>query len=418
MECKVINNQYIYAVSKGAFCFFYNSLNGNIGYAKSIDKLSSDFYAQTEDLFVDLQSVEYEQLYLVVSENCNFRCKYCRQSKASSPRNMSCAEIKNAIDIFLSNSSKPKSIIFFGGEPLINFEGIRFAIQYIRNCGLDISYSMVINGSLCSPEIANYLAQNHVEVIVSLDGPEDIHNNARIYEGGRHTYQQALQGYTNLKNAGCTTGITAVIGPHNETRFDELVNWAIQLRPNTLGFCMPHGDNSNFAMKVSSFHNIHDQMISAYAKLRIHGIKLVQVEQKLKRFIEGKTVPFDCKACGKRIVACPGGRFGICEGAITRRELFHKKLTELNGDISAYKKSTPFNIVSCRSCIAYRICGGGCCYDKLTRYGRVDIADKYQCGLSINIAEYAIKYIADNLPLIYDSYILKSKDRELLIETL
>ena len=55
-----------------------------------------------------------------------------------------------------------------------------------------------------------------------------------------------------------------LIGPHNENQFDELINWAIELAPNSLGFCLPHGDKSNYAMGLTSFEKVHKEMLRAF----------------------------------------------------------------------------------------------------------------------------------------------------------
>lgn len=418
MRCVKIKEQYIYCLSSEKYTLFYNNVNGQIAYAKCINSIDDAFFIEPNDTKINLNNVAYEQLYLAVSESCNFRCKYCRQHKSGALVNMSIDDIKNAIDTFYSVSSTPKSVVFFGGEPLLNIKGIQYAIDYIKGIDSDMPFSMVINGSLCTNEIANYLAKNDVEVIVSLDGPENLHNKARVYLGGNGTYKEALQGYLNLKNAGCTTGITTVIGPHNEKHFDELIAWASNLVPNSLGFCLPHGDNNNYAMNITSFEEAHKEMIRAFDVLHKEGIYIVQVEQKLKAFLLGYSIPFECKACGKRIVACKDRRFGICEGPITNKDMFLNNIEGLKKIVATYKKTSPFLIDSCRSCIAYRICGGSCVYDKLTRFGRVDIPDECRCGLNIMIAERAMTHILENIVPLQESHILTTDERNSFMCTL
>lgn len=416
MNCIKIKNQYVFSLERDNYTLFYNNINGKIAYAKDINNLNDNFFESAIDINVNLEDINYEQLYLAVSESCNFRCKYCRQKKANMLVNMTRSDIKNAIDIFYSVSSTPRSIVFFGGEPLMNIEGIRYAIKYIRGFDKQIPFSMVINGSLCTKEIAHFFAKNNVEIIVSLDGPEDIHNQTRRFASGNDTYQSALCGYQNSKDAGCITGITTVIAPHNEKHFDRLIDWAIKLRPNSLGFCLPHGDNNNFAMKLSSFEEVHKKMIKAFDVLHQNGIYLVQVEQKMRAFLLGYPIPYECKACGKRIVACKDKKFGICEGPITKQEMFFDNITQLRACVQMYKKTSPFLIPSCSSCIAYRICGGSCVYDKLTRFGRVDIPDGCRCGLNVMIAERSMEYIMEKIPLISDFHILTSEERNKVTE--
>lgn len=408
------NNQYIFRLERGSCTLFYNNINGKLAFAKTADDLEKSFFSPALDTNIDLDAICYEQLYLAVSESCNFRCKYCRQKKTSELVNMSRADIKNAIDLFYSVASVPRSIVFFGGEPLMNIDGIRYAIEYVHGFDISIPFSMVINGSLCTKEIARFFAENQVEVIISLDGPERHHNEARVFADGKGTYQSALRGYQNLKEAGCVTGITAVIGPHNEYYFDDLIDWAIGLRPDSLGFCLPHGDENNFAMKLASFGEVHKKMLTAFDVLHRNGIYLVQVEQKFEAFLSGQPIPYECKACGKRIVACKDKRFGICEGFITKHEMFDECIEQLPARVHAYKEASPFLIPSCSSCIAYRICGGSCVYDKLTRFGRVDVPDICRCGLNKLIAEKAMEYIIENMPYIDGVYTLTAEDRRKL----
>ena len=415
MECLYLNHQYVYVKESNNRKLFYNNQNGKIAYAENVEALSNDFFEMPLDTNINMEDVAYEQLYLVVSESCNFRCKYCRQKKTTTIENMSIEEIQNAIDIFYKIAKTPRSIVFFGGEPLMNFEGIKYAIQYVRSFDRNISFSMVINGSLCTLKIADYFAKNKIEVIVSLDGPEPYHNSARCYENGAGTYENALRGYHFLKDAGCVTGITTVIGPHNEGHFKELVAWAIDLKPNSLGFCLPHGNENNYAMQLSSFSSVHEKMISAYGDLHNHGVYLVQVEQKINAFIAGIAIPYECKACGKRIVACKEKRFGICEGAITLHDKYYKNMDQLLIDIKEYKKTSPFYISDCQSCIALRICGGSCAYDKLTRYGRADIKDEYRCGLNCMIAEKALELVANRISDIRQNRILSNNERQDII---
>ncbi len=418
MEYIKINNQYIFVLEKNGCRLFYNNINGKLAIAEKVEKLEDVFFEPAKDIQIDLDEFSYEQLYLAVSESCNFRCKYCRQKKTENIINMTKEDIKNAIDTFYSVASKPKSIVFFGGEPLLNVEGIRFAIEYIRNFDNEVQFSMVINGSLCTKEIARFFAKYKVEVIVSMDGPEELHNKARINISGNGTYYQAIRGYRYLKEAGCITGITTVVGPHNEKYFDELIDWAISLQPNSFGLCLPHGDNNNFAMQLSSFDEVHKKMISAFDVLHKNGIYLVQIEQKMKAFILGYPIPYECKACGRRIVACKNKKFGICEGPITNHEMFYDSVDKLPASIHEYKKSSPFVNDSCSKCIAYRICGGSCVYDKLTRFGRTDIQDACRCGLNKMIVEKSMEYILENLTVLDNNYILTEEHRKILYSKL
>ena len=108
MENIKLNNQYIYIMEKKGRKLFYNNINGKLAIAEKIQDLGKDFYEPAQDINIDLDEVCYEQLYLAVSESCNFRCKYCRQKKTPELVNMTIEEIKNAIDNNPISKFKPE----------------------------------------------------------------------------------------------------------------------------------------------------------------------------------------------------------------------------------------------------------------------------------------------------------------------
>jgi sulfatase maturation enzyme AslB (radical SAM superfamily) len=425
------DDQYLFCLEENGQSVYYNNKNGKLAICREVNKNRledivenleiAEFFSLDESLFrIDPVEIKYEQLYLAVSESCNFRCRYCRQRKTKDIINMTNEDIINAVDTFYDISDSPKSVVFFGGEPLLNAVGIMFAVNYIRSFDSDIPFSMVTNGALCSKELAYFFAANRVEVIVSLDGPEELNDAARISADGTGTYQNTLNGYRYLREAGCTVGISSVIGPHNGNYFEELVQWVIKIRPNSVGFCLPHGDDKNFAMQIESFDDVHRKMIAAFEELHENKIYLVQVEQKLSAFLQGRLIPYECKSCGKRIVACRNKKFGHCEGAITKPEMFFESIEQLTPLVLEYKKTSPLFIQQCRSCISLQICGGSCPYDKFTRFHRTDVPDDCRCGLNRLIAERSMRYVLENSSLLSEEkcHILSRQDRKILLDTL
>lgn len=76
-----------------------------------------------------------EQIILEVTEQCNFRCKYCVYSEDFSGnrdfgnRRMPTEIAFKAIDWALENSGAKLAITFYGGEPLLNFKLMKAVIE-------------------------------------------------------------------------------------------------------------------------------------------------------------------------------------------------------------------------------------------------------------------------------------------------
>ncbi|MCM1232761.1 MAG: radical SAM protein, partial [Ruminococcus flavefaciens] len=319
---------------------------------------------------------------------------YCRQCTETDYNNLSNDEIICAVENFLQYSDELKSVVFYGGEPLLNSEGVRFALKYINSKFVNTKFSMITNAMLCDENMAEILAKYNVDIIVSADGLPQMHNTARVTVDNKSSYQDTIDGYWRLKKAGCTVGISCTIGPHNENHIESLIEWLKDLHPNSVGFGLPHGDKDNYAMGLQSFPKVYYDLISSFEALLDEGISFIQIERKLRDIINNNINAFECRACHNRLVVCPGLRFGVCEGAVTNDNMFFNTVSEAKNIAYQYRKTSPLTISSCKGCIAQRICGGGCPYDKLMRYGRVDVPDQYRCGFMKLIVDYSLRFIA------------------------
>ena len=71
----------------------------------------------------------------------------------------------------------------------------------IENQDLFVLYYEVTNAVLLTPEMAVFLFENDFTVYVSLDGPEEIHNNYRKNKTGEGSFEETIIGLKNLVTA-------------------------------------------------------------------------------------------------------------------------------------------------------------------------------------------------------------------------
>lgn len=158
------------------------------------------------------------QLTLNVTEDCNFRCRYCiysdqyKNTRCHSKSYMSSDIAMKAIDRYFSlledgrwyNPSRKPSIGFYGGEPLLNFDLIKNAVEHIERTYNDFSvnYNMTTNGSLMNKEKAEWLMQHGFKLSISLDGPKEEHNRNRIYSSGKGTFDDVMKNVTLIMDSG------------------------------------------------------------------------------------------------------------------------------------------------------------------------------------------------------------------------
>lgn len=130
---------------------------------------------------------------LVVTLRCNHACRYCHASRANMDAvqtDMTVATAKRAIDLAFQSPSPILDFEFQGGEPLANWDTVRFAIEYAREknkaFGKELWFSLVSNLTLMDDDKLAFLCAPDVQVCTSVDGPEDVHdwNRKRLGEVG------------------------------------------------------------------------------------------------------------------------------------------------------------------------------------------------------------------------------------------
>lgn len=139
-----------------------------------------------------------------ITEQCNLRCTYCcysglyESNRSHSMNQMSSNDIDEIYDFILNFTAKrPLRIAFYGGEPLLQYPLIQFAIQKgYELFGADVLYSITTNATTLTPEKIDWLVAHNVEMVISLDGTKEFHDRYRVYADGRGSFSKV---YNALK---------------------------------------------------------------------------------------------------------------------------------------------------------------------------------------------------------------------------
>lgn len=131
-------------------------------------------------LGVEQQNREKGNYYLKFTQSCNLRCEYCFQKKDEKIRKK--IDIEQYKDILYNLLSEPNiQLTIFGGEPLLKneYSNIEFLLSNSTN-----QFNIFSNG--CFSELYYNLICNYskrLNFIISIDGPERIHNKRRMFPG-------------------------------------------------------------------------------------------------------------------------------------------------------------------------------------------------------------------------------------------
>jgi His-Xaa-Ser system radical SAM maturase HxsB len=144
---------------------------------------------------------EFTGLHIfVVTLRCEHSCPYCQVSRQSEDKlryDMSPEIATGAIDLAFRSPSQNIKIEFQGGEPLLNFELIKFIVLEAKKKnqqrGKNLAFVIATNLALVSQEILMFCREHSILISTSLDGPKDLHNANRPRPGG-NSYEKTIEG--------------------------------------------------------------------------------------------------------------------------------------------------------------------------------------------------------------------------------
>jgi len=143
-----------------------------------------------DEILEDYISNKVLMITLQVTQQCNLRCEYCAYSggyenRGHTNQRMTFEMAKKGIDFLIDHSSDLKNIFvgFYGGEPLLEFNLIKNIIEYVNEnaVGKTVVFTITTNATLINREIIDLFNKNNVSMLISVDGPKEIHDKSRKF---------------------------------------------------------------------------------------------------------------------------------------------------------------------------------------------------------------------------------------------
>ena len=178
--------------------------------------------AQRKGMVINMNHLQ--SVTLGVTQRCNLRCIWCFQD--SSPNAELAAtetpieEIYKIIDLIAPYTNR---ITLTGGEPFIRPDVREVFDHCIKQQNLSVS--VTTNSLLISEEMMEYLAENHVGVIVSIDGLAEKHDKIR----GVGTFNTTIKKVRQMKALGINVALQMTVSKYNIDDLAKVINMAEEL---------------------------------------------------------------------------------------------------------------------------------------------------------------------------------------------
>lgn len=338
-------------------------------------------------------------LVLHVTESCNLMCRYCYhepgQAKPRAARSMDVDTARAAVDFLFEQSGSLEDLVlvFFGGEPLLNFRLISRTVDYANDkaaaSGKKIDYAMTTNGTLLTDRHIGFLLDNRIGTTISMDGHEAAHDRFRRFPDGSPSYRAILPGLQKLlgkkerKPVVARVTLARDVGDLSASLFHLL-----DLGFSEVGFAPVTTGEKPFQLTGSGMSDLLDQfrdMSETFVRMALEDrfLGFTNLVDLLVNLHEGEVRVYPCGAGLGMFSVAPGGDLFLCqrlthEASARMGDVFKgfdpQKVSEFRRDAGLVNKS------DCKGCWAASICSGGCYHEAMIRQGNLLSPNLHYCG--------------------------------------
>jgi len=156
---------------------------------------------------------------------CNLRCKYCYYLEKNKLYNkdknhvISDELLEKFVKEYIEAQTTPQVLFtWHGGEPLmrpVSFYQRALELQRIYARGRQIDNCIQTNGTLLTDEWCRFFKANNFLVGLSIDGPQEFHDEYRRSATGKPTFRKVMEGIRLLNKHGVEWNAMAVVNDYN-----------------------------------------------------------------------------------------------------------------------------------------------------------------------------------------------------------
>lgn len=346
---------------------------------------------------------------------CNFRCQHCFAPKIYDWRKgakMSLHTAKFAvegfIDILREAGNKRGKIIFWGGEPLLNWRVVQKIVGYVEaiteNSQISIDLGVITNASLFDTKILKFMKQHRLKATVSLDGLEKENDRFRKFIKGKGTFKAIIKGIDGLFKFGIPFWVELCLNDYNFNSVEKVIDF-LQNRYKRFTFIvapifyqqsLSNFDSHSNQEKAKRLVEIYDYAIKRGTNINVaDGVSLLKSAIK-----EGFSPRHACCGLFNSLYVKPSGLVCSCH-KITKSIGRVERLKEIpqGGEYKYVAMREVGRIRGCQGCEIEGFCAGGCA--GIAEFYSGDIYDtsnplfqNFYCDFHRHLFREMLRYVA------------------------
>lgn len=329
---------------------------------------------QKKDL---VKIIEHVTCEILITNKCNLNCHYCIARDLPGPP-MTKEIGQKAVDLmfFLSEGAKSLEFIFSGGEPLLEYLQIIHLVDYINQRGIEtgiqISFILKTNGTILNSKVLDIISKHSIKVVISIDGPQNIHDEHRISKDGKGSYHLIKQNIYQLIENNIEFSASLTVHPNNAKSVKKNVQWLFSnLGIKNIDIGPAYGTVEWSELDIDHFTQSLFDLAILIKELHNNGQYInISPLEKESDHINGKlTHSWGCHAASSNLAFLPNGNITGCSALAMLVSKFpeliignvQEGIMQIPTDklvllAQADQESRP----NCNKCLSASNCTGGC----------------------------------------------------------
>lgn len=328
---------------------------------------------------------------VAVTQECNLRCSYCYIDKR--PAHMSPETARAVVDFMFQASPGEEKIDigFFGGEPLLRPDLIRYITGLIEDHpSFDperVRLAVVTNGTIFTDEIAALLNAHNIAFCLSCDGPPQVQDTFRRFADGRGSSALVERTIWLAVEAFPAVLVNAVYHPQTFRHLPEVVDYfsGLGLRQIYLNPDFSATWSKTEADLLSEvYERVAERYIRYYLDQQPHYISFI--DSKIAVILRGGFGPLErCRMGQAEFAFAPSGNVYPCERLIGADDGKTHCLGNITNGFTPGRACAGASMAGnvnteCQSCSLSSYCMNWCGCSNYFQSGRYDRVGPFLCA--------------------------------------
>lgn len=340
-------------------------------------------------------------LCLHIAHDCNLACQYCfaEEGEYHGRRALMSFEVgKKALDFLIENSGNRRNleVDFFGGEPLMNWSVVKQLVEYGRSkeeqYNKKFRFTITTNGVLLNDEIMEFCNRQMSNVVLSLDGREEVNDRMRPFRNGTGSYGLIVPKFQKFAESRNQMNyyVRGTFTRNNLDFAEDVIHFAdmgfqqMSIEPVVSAPEEPYSIREEDIPKIMEEY---DKLAVEYIKRKKEGrgFNFFHFMIDLK---QGPCVAKRLSGCGsgtEYLAVTPWGDFYPCHQFVGNERFLMGNVDTgvVNSHIrDEFKMCNVYAKDKCRDCFARFYCSGGCAANSYNFHG--SITDAYDIGCEMH----------------------------------